>query len=156
MAGLGPGKRAAAQFGGEPGPAGPQRGGGVQEVGPEEAHRHQHGEAARQALRRGRQPGEVGRREGRDACALQLLALALDCIPPAHLRLFFTRLLRDLKANRTGLPDLVRFWPAARRYELVEVKAPGDKLQDNQIRWLAYCEAQGIPVRAAAAAQAPA
>lgn len=81
------------------------------------------------------------------ALSAELLALALDCIPPAHLRLFFTRLLRDLKANRTGLPDLVRFWPAARRYELVEVKAPGDKLQDNQIRWLAYCEAQGIPVR---------
>lgn len=76
-----------------------------------------------------------------------LLALALDCIPPAHLRLFFERLLRDLKGNRTGLPDLVRFWPAERRYELVEVKAPGDKLQDNQIRWLDYCVAQGIPVR---------
>jgi hypothetical protein len=76
-----------------------------------------------------------------------LLALALDCMPPAHLRLFFERLLRDLKANRTGLPDLVRFWPAEKRYELVEVKAPGDKLQDNQIRWLDYCVAQGIPVR---------
>ena len=76
-----------------------------------------------------------------------LLALALDCIPPAHLRLFFARLLHDLPGNRTGLPDLVRFWPAERRYELVEVKAPGDKLQDNQIRWLDYCVAQGIPVR---------
>ena len=32
------------------------------------------------------------------------------------------------------------------RYELVEVKAPGDKLQDNQIRWLDYCVRQGLPV----------
>ena len=76
-----------------------------------------------------------------------LLALALDCIPAAHLKRFFARLLRDLKANRTGFPDLVRFWPAERRYELVEVKAPGDKLQDNQIRWLQYCAEHGIPVR---------
>lgn len=76
-----------------------------------------------------------------------LLALALDCIPPAHLKLLFARLLRDVPANRAGFPDLVRFWPAERRYELVEVKAPGDKLQDNQIRWLQYCAAHSIPVR---------
>lgn len=80
-----------------------------------------------------------------------LLALALDCIPAAHLQLLFARLLRDVKANRTGFPDLVRFWPGrteqAGRYELVEVKAPGDKLQDNQIRWLDYCAAHGIPAR---------
>ncbi|MEX8194226.1 VRR-NUC domain-containing protein [Comamonas guangdongensis] len=81
----------------------------------------------------------------------ELLELALDCIPAAHLQLLFGRLLLDVKANRTGFPDLVRFWPArpasAGRYELVEVKAPGDKLQDNQIRWLAYCSELGIPVR---------
>jgi hypothetical protein len=80
-----------------------------------------------------------------------LLELALDCIPAAHLQRLFDRLLRDVKANRTGFPDLVRFWPdraeGAGRYELVEVKAPGDKLQDNQIRWLDYCAAHGIPAR---------
>ncbi len=85
------------------------------------------------------------------ALSAELLALALDCIPPAHLERLFARLLRDVQANRTGLPDLVRFWPGrppgADRYALVEVKAPGDKLQDNQIRWLAYCVAQGIPVQ---------
>ena len=76
-----------------------------------------------------------------------LLALALHCIPAEHLKLLFARLLRDVKANRSGFPDLVRFWPAERRYELVEAKAPGDKLQDNQIRWLQYCAEHGIPVR---------
>lgn len=85
------------------------------------------------------------------ALSAELLALALDCIPPAHLERLFARLLCDVQANRTGLPDLVRFWPGrppeADRYALVEVKAPGDKLQDNQIRWLAYCVAQGIPVQ---------
>ncbi|WP_312301952.1 VRR-NUC domain-containing protein [Diaphorobacter nitroreducens] len=85
------------------------------------------------------------------ALSAELLVLALDCIPPAHLERLFARLLRDVQANRTGLPDLVRFWPGrppgADRYALVEVKAPGDKLQDNQIRWLDYCVAQGIPVQ---------
>lgn len=74
-----------------------------------------------------------------------LLVLALDCIPAAHLKLFCRRLLSDLRANRTGLPDLVRFWPAEHRYQLVEVKGPGDRLQDNQIRWLAYCARHDLP-----------
>jgi hypothetical protein len=76
----------------------------------------------------------------------ELLELALACLPAAHLRLWFARLLDDLKTNRSGLPDLVRFWPRERRYELVEVKGPGDRLQDNQRRWLAYCVAQRMPV----------
>lgn len=75
-----------------------------------------------------------------------LLRLTLDCISAAHLKLLFARLLADVKTNRSGFPDLVRFWPAERRYELVEVKGPGDKLQDNQIRWLQYCSDHGIPV----------
>ena len=81
----------------------------------------------------------------------ELLELALDCIPADHLQLFFARLLSDVKGHRTGFPDLVRFWPRRTedqgRYELVEVKAPGDKLQDNQIRWLTYCTEQSLPVR---------
>lgn len=76
-----------------------------------------------------------------------LLTQALDCIPATHLKLLFTRLLRDITANRTGLPDLIRFWPEAQRYEMIEVKGPGDRLQDNQIRWMHYCLAHGIPVR---------
>jgi hypothetical protein len=55
-------------------------------------------------------------------------------------------LLRDIKQNRAGLPDLIQFWPAERRYHLVEVKGPGDRLQDNQRRWLHYCHERGIPV----------
>ncbi|HEY4352891.1 MAG TPA: VRR-NUC domain-containing protein, partial [Paraburkholderia sp.] len=77
----------------------------------------------------------------------ELLDLALDCVPAAHLKRFCERLLRDVRGNRSGLPDLIRFWPRERRYELIEVKGPGDRLQDNQIRWLAYCAQHGIPVR---------
>ena len=67
-------------------------------------------------------------------------------MPAAHLKRVFERLLSDVKTNRSGLPDLIRFWPAEKRYELVEVKGPGDKLQDNQIRWLDYCLSHGMPV----------
>ncbi|HLD67606.1 MAG TPA: VRR-NUC domain-containing protein [Pseudomonas sp.] len=75
-----------------------------------------------------------------------LLEQALDCLPAAHLRAWFTRLLRDIKANRAGMPDLIQFWPAERRYRMIEVKGPGDRLQDNQRRWLAFCAEHGMPV----------
>jgi len=77
----------------------------------------------------------------------ELLDTALDCIPAAHLARWFARLLDDLKTNRSGLPDLVRFWPERRRYEFIEIKGPGDRLQDKQVRWLEYAVAQGLPVR---------
>ncbi|AZY49166.1 nuclease [Bordetella avium] len=79
--------------------------------------------------------------------APDLLEQALDCLPSADLRCLFQRLLSDLRANRSGLPDLIRFWPAERRYELIEVKGPGDRLQDNQIAWLRYCAQHGIAAR---------
>lgn len=75
-----------------------------------------------------------------------LLTLALDCIPADHLRLLFVRLLKDIKTNRSGLPDLIQFWPSERRYQMIEVKGPGDRLQDNQKRWLDYCVSHAIPV----------
>jgi len=74
----------------------------------------------------------------------ELLGLALCCIPANHLRVMFSRLLDDIRENRSGLPDLIQFWPADHRYRLIEVKGPGDRLQDNQVRWLTYCETHGI------------
>jgi hypothetical protein len=75
-----------------------------------------------------------------------LLELALDCIPPQHLKVSFQRILADVKENRTGFPDLIRFWPAERRYQMIEVKGPGDRLQDNQLRWIDYCAQHRMPV----------
>ena len=79
-----------------------------------------------------------------------LLELALHCIAPEHLAVLFERLLEDLKANRSGWPDLIQFFPDAGkglpRYRLIEVKAPGDRLQDNQRRWLQHFQCHGIPV----------
>lgn len=75
-----------------------------------------------------------------------LLELALECIPAPHLLRWFERLLADPAGNRSGLPDLIQFWPAARSYRLVEVKGPGDRVQDNQRRWLEDCIEHGMPV----------
>ncbi|MEP4523039.1 MAG: VRR-NUC domain-containing protein, partial [Alloalcanivorax venustensis] len=58
----------------------------------------------------------------------------------------FERLLADIAANRAGLPDLIQFWPAQRCYRMVEVKGPGDRLQDNQRRWLEFFIARDLPV----------
>lgn len=74
------------------------------------------------------------------------LQLALMCIPVAHLKLYFARLLDDLSENATGFPDLAQFFPAARTYKLIEVKGPGDRPQDNQKRWLHYCASHRLPV----------
>lgn len=76
----------------------------------------------------------------------ELLELALACIPAAHLKKAFERILLDIKSNRTGFPDLIQFWPAERRYNMIEVKGPGDRLQDNQLRWIEYCAAHEMPV----------
>lgn len=75
-----------------------------------------------------------------------LIALALDCIPAAHLKLWFGRILDDIKGNRSGFPDLIQFWPAERRYNMIEVKGPGDRLQDSQLRWIDFCAEHGMPV----------
>lgn len=76
----------------------------------------------------------------------ELLEMALHCLPARHLQLWCQRLLADLRAHRTGMPDLIQFWPQQQRYRMIEVKGPGDRLQDNQRRWLDYCARHQMPV----------
>jgi len=76
-----------------------------------------------------------------------LLELALECLPAEHLRHCFERLLEDIKANRTGMPDLIQFWPETGQYRMIEVKGPGDRLQDNQLRWIEFCARHGMPLQ---------
>ncbi|WP_110664751.1 VRR-NUC domain-containing protein [Salinicola halophilus] len=81
-----------------------------------------------------------------EAIRRETLELALDCIPPRHLRHWFERLLNDVRANRAGMPDLIQFDVEAGDYRMIEVKGPGDRLQDNQKRWLAFCAEHAMPV----------
>lgn len=75
----------------------------------------------------------------------ELLNIALYTIPAQHLKLFFERMLFDIKSNRSGLPDLIQFFPEEKTYRLIEVKGPGDRIQDNQQRWLEYFAKHQIP-----------
>lgn len=75
-----------------------------------------------------------------------LLEQALECLPAEHLKHWFNRLLLDIKANRAGMPDLIQFWPQQKTYRMIEVKGPGDRLQDNQLRWLEFCQQHQMPV----------
>ncbi|MET3134432.1 hypothetical protein AAKU55_004728 [Oxalobacteraceae bacterium GrIS 1.11] len=76
----------------------------------------------------------------------QLIGLALDCVPASHLKKWFERILQDIQANRSGFPDLIQFWPAEKRYHMIEVKGPGDRLQDSQKRWIDFCARHDMPV----------
>lgn len=76
----------------------------------------------------------------------ELVELALACIPAHHLEALFRRMLADLREHRAGLPDLIQLGPGTRRYRLIEVKGPGDRLQDHQRRWLNYCREHGVDV----------
>ena len=74
-----------------------------------------------------------------------LLEYALHCFPALHLRLWFEWIVHDVVENRTGFPDLVQFWPDEPRYRMVEIKGPGDRLQDNQRRFLELCSQHEMP-----------
>lgn len=80
------------------------------------------------------------------ALSEELLDQALDCLPAEHLKHWFNRLLMDIKANRAGMPDLIQFWPQDKTYRMIEVKGPGDRLQDNQLRWLEFCHEHQMPI----------
>ncbi|MFL6551506.1 MAG: VRR-NUC domain-containing protein [Povalibacter sp.] len=75
----------------------------------------------------------------------ELIQLALICIPAAHLKLIFKRMLVDLERNSSGFPDLIQFYVTEKRYRFVEVKGPGDRLQDHQRRWMEFFADHGIP-----------
>ena len=81
----------------------------------------------------------------------ELLEQSVNLVPRRHLVAIFDKLSQNPGANKSGFPDLILF-PAPRRrtatrYELIEVKGPGDQLQINQKRWLKYFAKNGIPYR---------
>ncbi len=80
------------------------------------------------------------------ALSEELLSDALIRIPTAHWRALFNRLLADLRHNGKGLPDLVLF-PHDEGYEFIEIKGPGDALQQHQRRWMQYFTRHHIPHR---------
>ena len=78
-------------------------------------------------------------------CDRRHLERFLETVPATHIKGVFERLVRSLKANSSGFPDLILF--PEKGYELVEVKGPGDQLQNNQRGWLNHFHRHGMPYR---------
>ncbi|MFG1495240.1 VRR-NUC domain-containing protein [Saccharospirillum sp. HFRX-1] len=72
----------------------------------------------------------------------ELVLRAFDALPWDHWLAIFRHLWLDLKRHRAGFPDLFQFTKNGGRF--IEVKGPGDRLQDNQRDWLAVFEQAGI------------
>lgn len=79
------------------------------------------------------------------AIGRELINMSLSLINPEHLHGIFARLVFDIANNSSGFPDLILFAPDKRQYRWVEVKGPGDRLQENQKLWLNFFASQGIP-----------
>jgi hypothetical protein len=77
----------------------------------------------------------------------ELLSLALQRVPAAHWRVMFNRILSDPRENMAGFPDLILFRGDDLYYEFIEVKGPGDTIQQNQRRWMQYFSEHRIPCR---------
>jgi hypothetical protein len=76
-----------------------------------------------------------------------LIRRFLGVVSNSSLLSVFRRLLTDPRNNRSGFPDLIVFENDG--YKLVEVKGPGDRLQENQLRWLRHFSTIGIPAEVA-------
>ncbi|MEZ9402269.1 VRR-NUC domain-containing protein [Vibrio cyclitrophicus] len=72
-----------------------------------------------------------------------LIEHSLASIPNALAVDLFKVILSDLKLFRTGMPDLIAF--KDEEFHWIEVKGPGDKLQDNQWRWIKEFERLELP-----------
>jgi hypothetical protein len=78
-----------------------------------------------------------------------IIETAARIIPAGHLLAVWERMLFDPGENRRGFPDLIALGARAGDYCLIEVKGPGDALQDSQKRWLRYFDTRGIPAQVA-------
>jgi hypothetical protein len=72
-----------------------------------------------------------------------LVEKALMTIPTSMLVELFKVQLSDIKLYRNGMPDLIAF--KGEQFEWIEVKGPGDKLQDNQWRWITEFNRLKVP-----------
>ncbi|PKF78888.1 VRR-NUC domain-containing protein [Vibrio sp. vnigr-6D03] len=70
------------------------------------------------------------------------IQLAEHALPKEKLADLFKVMLSDMRNFRAGQPDLVAF--KGDQFKFIEVKGPGDKLQQNQIRWLHAFQKIGI------------
>ncbi|WP_295890469.1 VRR-NUC domain-containing protein [uncultured Vibrio sp.] len=75
--------------------------------------------------------------------SIELIESAQNAISASRLNSLFKVMLSDLALYRNGMPDLIAF--RGSQFEWIEVKGPGDKLQDNQWRWIKRFQELAIP-----------
>lgn len=71
----------------------------------------------------------------------------INKVPSQHIALVMKRMSRSLRHHSAGFPDLFIYHPRKKDYCLVEVKGPGDQLQQSQKRWLRYFYENEIPCK---------
>lgn len=102
-------------------------------------------EAARRRLERGwdEKFGRLNPFVRWDLLDRDLVLRCFDALPWNHWVAIFRHLWLDLRRHRAGFPDLFQF--TGDGYRFIEIKGPGDRLQDNQRDWLAVFATHGIP-----------
>jgi hypothetical protein len=83
------------------------------------------------------------------ATSEELVVAATAVIPREHLLAIWQRILFDPRENRRGFPDLLALGADVGDYQMIEVKGPGDTLQNSQKRWLRFFQQQAIPAAVA-------
>lgn len=68
----------------------------------------------------------------------------LNCIGGRVLSAMAERILTDHRHCRAGRPDLTMWNPQTKKFKLVEVKGPGDRLSQKQILWLDFFIRHGV------------
>ena len=79
----------------------------------------------------------------------ELVVAATAVIPGEHLLAIWQRILFDPRENRRGFPDLLALGSDVGDYQMIEVKGPGDTLQNSQKRWLRFFQQHAIPAAVA-------
>lgn len=71
----------------------------------------------------------------------------LKRVPADHIKAVVERMSESLRHHSSGFPDLFVYHPRKKDYCLLEVKGPGDQLQQSQKRWLRYFKEKDIPCK---------
>ena len=81
---------------------------------------------------------------------IDLVERATSIVPDAHLMAIWERMLFDPGERTGGAFQILLPWDMQPGdYCLIEIKGPGDALQDSQKRWLRFFQAQAIPASVA-------
>ncbi|KAI9556447.1 hypothetical protein GHT06_016235 [Daphnia sinensis] len=77
-------------------------------------------------------------------CDLDHVSGLVQCISPHSLAAISQRLLQNYRHYRSGFPDLTVWNPKEKKWRIIEVKGPNDRLSPKQTLWLDFLVSLGI------------